>query len=351
MAKRLVRRARPLIALAALVGSTLAAPSLAAPSVAWATPRHEPTVASVEKQLGQLALRNSQLVEKYDQAQVAVGKRDQAAKSASKVAATAAATYTRTRAQFVQIIQAQYENESFGAASALLDSNSGTNYLDRLTTMDLVTAHTAQVVKNVTASRNQAQAASIKAKQLLASAKQQRAALASKRDDTQQQIDKYKALLDTLSASQQAAYRHAANPSVPVKKMHLTAAGTGTGTGTGTGAARRAVLFALDQVGKPYVFGAAGPGSYDCSGLTMASWRRGGVSLPHSAAGQYSYGHHVARSQLQPGDLIFFYQPIGHVTIYIGDGLMVSAPTEGEPVEVVSLAHYNSDYVGATRLT
>ena len=90
--------------------------------------------------------------------------------------------------------------------------------------------------------------------------------------------------------------------------------------------------FALAQVGKPYVFGAAGPGAYDCSGLTMAAWRAAGVSLPHSAADQYNYGHHVSRDQLEPGDLIFFYQPIGHVTIYIGNGMMVSAPTEGEPV-------------------
>ena len=72
-----------------------------------------------------------------------------------------------------------------------------------------------------------------------------------------------------------------------------------------------AVQFALDQVGKPYVCGAAGPDAYDCSGLTMASWQQGGVSLPHSAADQYNYGHHVSFDQLQPGDLMFFYQPIG----------------------------------------
>ena len=75
------------------------------------------------------------------------------------------------------------------------------------------------------------------------------------------------------------------------------------------------------------------------------------MNLPHSAADQYNYGHHVSRNALQPGDLIFFYQPIGHVTIYIGDGLMVSAPTEGEPVQVVSVASFDSDLTGATRLT
>ncbi len=124
-----------------------------------------------------------------------------------------------------------------------------------------------------------------------------------------------------------------------------------TAVHAGTAAAQAAVDFALAQVGKPYVWGSAGPGSYDCSGLTMASWRAGGVSLPHNAAAQYGYGTHVDEADLQPGDLIFFYHPIGHVTIYIGNGLMVSAPTEGEPVKIATLAGSQSSYVGATRLT
>ena len=78
--------------------------------------------------------------------------------------------------------------------------------------------------------------------------------------------------------------------------------------------------------------------------------KAGGVSLPHSAIDQYNYGTHVSRSQLQPGDLIFFYSPIGHVTIYAGDGMMVSAPETGEDVSLVPLDAFNSDYAGATHL-
>jgi cell wall-associated NlpC family hydrolase len=83
----------------------------------------------------------------------------------------------------------------------------------------------------------------------------------------------------------------------------------------------------------------------------MAAWASAGVSLPHSAAGQYDYGRHVSFANLQPGDLLFFYQPIGHVTIYIGDGLMVSAPETGENVSVVPANEFGSNFVGATRLT
>jgi peptidoglycan DL-endopeptidase CwlO len=336
------RRVRPLIAVAAVGCALLVAPGLASASP-HQSPHPKPTINSVQKALGQLALKNTQLVEKYDQAQVAVAKRDKAAKSAQHVAQLASARYARTHSQFVQVIQAQYEGQSLGATGALLSSNSGTNYLDRLSTLDMLSEHTAQIVAEVTHSRNSASAAAKGAEHLLTAATRQRDSLRKQKSTVAKQIDKYRNLLSTLNSAQQADYLRAANPSVKASSMHLTAAGTG--------AARKAVQFALNQVGKPYVFGAGGPGSYDCSGLTMASWSHAGVNLPHSAADQYNYGHHVSRGDLQPGDLIFFYQPIGHVTIYVGDGMMVSAPTEGEDVSVVPLNAFNGDYTGATRLT
>jgi len=289
-------------------------------------------------------LKNTQLVEKYDRAQVQVQRREKAATAAERAAAKATADYRAAHTKFALVIQAQYESGSFGAAGALLDSSSGTNYLDRLESLNVASNQMASVVKEVSTARAAASSAATAADAALSSARQQRDALAKQRKAVQAQITKYQRLLATLNSAQRYAYQRQANPSVsPSSLMHLTKAGSA--------AAQRAVQFALAQVGKPYVFGAAGPGSYDCSGLTMAAWRAGGVSLPHSAADQYNYGHHVSRSELQPGDLIFFYQPIGHVTIYIGDGMMVSAPTEGENVSVVPLSSFNSDYVGATRLT
>jgi peptidoglycan DL-endopeptidase CwlO len=239
----------------------------------------------------------------------------------------------------------------------LLDSNSDANYLDRLDTLNLVSNQTAQTVKEVKNAKEGAAAADKRARQLFADAKTQRAAVGQKRTEVEKQIAKYKALLDKLNAQQKAriAKLHGA-----VTDPNAIAFDDGKKTKTQSGItisltsspkpAQVAVKFALAQLGKPYVFGASGPGSFDCSGLTMAAWHKAGVNLPHSAADQYNYGHHVNRNELQPGDLIFFYQPIGHVTIYIGDGLMVSAPTEGEPVQVVSVASFNSDYTGATRL-
>ena len=99
--------------------------------------------------------------------------------------------------------------------------------------------------------------------------------------------------------------------------------------------AAAAVAFAHAQLGKPYVYAAAGPNSYDCSGLTMAAWRAGGVSLPHYSGAQYSKLQKVSMNALQPGDLIFW-GPGGsdHVAIYIGGGQIISAPYTGAVVRI-----------------
>src|SRR2546423_10526682 len=96
------------------------------------------------------------------------------------------------------------------------------------------------------------------------------------------------------------------------------------------GRAGGAVGSAYGQLGKPYRWGAAGPNSFDCSGLTMASWKAAGVGLPHSAALQWAQVHHVSRADLRQGDLVFYYGTIHHIAIYIVVGRGFHAPTYGE---------------------
>jgi peptidoglycan DL-endopeptidase CwlO len=108
-----------------------------------------------------------------------------------------------------------------------------------------------------------------------------------------------------------------------------------------------AVAYAKAQVGKAYVYGAMGPDSFDCSGLTMAAWAEAGVSLPHSSSAQYSSGPHISESELQPGDLVFYYSPISHVGMYIGNGQIVNALNPGSGVQISGL--HDMPYVGAVR--
>ncbi len=108
-----------------------------------------------------------------------------------------------------------------------------------------------------------------------------------------------------------------------------------------------AVAYAKAQVGKSYVYGAMGPDSFDCSGLTMAAWKQAGVSLPHSSSAQYASGQQISESELQPGDLVFYYSPISHVGMYIGDGQIVNALNPGSGVQISGL--HDMPYSGAVR--
>ncbi len=110
----------------------------------------------------------------------------------------------------------------------------------------------------------------------------------------------------------------------------------------------QALRKALTKVGDPYVWGAAGPNAFDCSGLVMWAYAQIGISLEHFTGDQWNEGEHISRSQLEPGDLVFFFADIGHVGIYVGNGMMLDAPTFGQPVQVQPV--FWSAYVGAVRI-
>jgi cell wall-associated NlpC family hydrolase len=129
----------------------------------------------------------------------------------------------------------------------------------------------------------------------------------------------------------------------------------GARAGRGPGAARRAVAFAMAQIGKPYLWGAAGPSAYDCSGLVLAAYRSAGIYLPRVSRAQWYAGPHVGLGDLAPGDLVFFAYNTGapstihHVGMYVGGGAMVEAPYSGARVRTASIGR--GDYIGAVRPT
>ncbi len=110
----------------------------------------------------------------------------------------------------------------------------------------------------------------------------------------------------------------------------------------------KALQWALTRRGDPYVWGAAGPSAFDCSGLVMWAYAHVGISLDHYTGDQWNEGEHISRSQLEPGDLVFFFPDISHVGMYVGNGLMIDAPTYGQPVQVQEV--FWNAYVGAVRI-
>lgn len=329
-------------------GLALAALSIALPSVVSATPTPAaapPTVASVTAQLTTISRQNEQLAEQLNLVTADIVAK-KAAYTATEAKATALAqTYRTERAEMAQTLAVQYEGPSFSRTGALLNSNSEQSYMQTLTTINLLSVHRADMLSQVLSARKASEAASTQANALLAAAVARQASLKKQQASLEADQNKFEALLASLTAAQRTVYQSTGTVSM-AQAQSITSA-----VHAGSSAAAKAVAFALAQVGKPYVYDASGPDSYDCSGLTMAAWASAGVQLPHNAEAQSHIGTPVAESALEPGDLVFFYQPIGHVTIYIGGGLMVSAPEPGEDVKVVTLASFQGDYSGATRLT
>jgi cell wall-associated NlpC family hydrolase len=147
------------------------------------------------------------------------------------------------------------------------------------------------------------------------------------------------------AAAQAAAATH--------RRSHHSSLGTSSDASFGpiplpASGAARAVAVAENQIGSPYQWGADGPGSFDCSGLTKFAWAAAGVSLVHSSAGQYASLPHIPIGDAQPGDLVFFGHPIHHVGMVIGGGMMVEAPFTGADVREASYIT-RGDLVGAAR--
>ena len=106
---------------------------------------------------------------------------------------------------------------------------------------------------------------------------------------------------------------------------------------TDSAAAAKVMSFAKNQLGKPYVWGATGPSSFDCSGLTLGAWKSAGVTLPRTTFDQVNVGAKIPKSQMKPGDLIFFFDDVSHVGIYAGNGQMIHAPKPGAEVRYESI--------------
>jgi cell wall-associated NlpC family hydrolase len=124
---------------------------------------------------------------------------------------------------------------------------------------------------------------------------------------------------------------------------------TAASVAASSSAAQKAVDTALAQRGDMYLYGATGPDRFDCSGLTSFAYKAAGVSIPRTSKAQSTFGTPVSKANLKPGDLVFFYSPVSHVGMYIGNGQMVHSSSAGKPVAVVNLDSMPS-YAGARRV-
>jgi cell wall-associated NlpC family hydrolase len=224
-------------------------------------------------------------------------------------------------------IAAQYEGQALSATGQMAVTDDPGRFLTQLNTLSAYN----DVQSETLASYDRAQealdirhdAVAQRTTELASVAKR----LAKEKADVEANLAEAKATLAKLEDDEMKKYLAAvsAGENVAIPKV------------SASGRAGLAVRYAMAQLGDPYVWGAAGPNSFDCSGLTMMAWAAAGVSLPHSSRAQSGMGTPVSINQLQPGDLVFYYSPVSHVAMYIGGGKIVHAPHSGANVEVADL--------------
>ena len=250
----------------------------------------------------------------------------------------------RMRLQVGQVALAQFQNRSLDTAAQLIVTPDTDGFLSQISTVQNVSENQNSVLQDYQQAQANLGALEHSAEIDLATLAEKQKQLRSLADASDKKIADAKKVLAKLSGAQRnqiAAADHRASARA------AAAAETSRSTTRGSGKGVRALAFAKAQLGEPYVRNAAGPSSWDCSGLTMKAWGSVGVGLPHSAGQQYNRGRPVAKSDLQLGDLVFFYSGISHVGIYAGNGRVIHAPHPGKSVEYIKMSYM--PYEGARR--
>jgi cell wall-associated NlpC family hydrolase len=300
-----------------------------------------PTPADLTQLVADASHQLQLIDEQVNQARLQLDQQQAAAQQADQAASDAESKLGAVHVKVAQIARSAYTTGEVSRLNALLTSTSRSDFVAQLGTLDAIAGHQTSVLNEANATAKAAQKARSAADTTAASAKKTFDDISAKQSQLQAKLADYKQQYAALTAPQQQAVTRAVTGQAPAAPVGPVVASSQ--------AAQTAVNTALAQVGKPYVWGGSGPNGYDCSGLTMYSYAAAGIALPHSAAGQSAMGMPVSVSQLQPGDLLFYYSPVSHVAMYIGNGQMVHASTEGEPVKVVSFSSM-PDFVGARRL-
>lgn len=238
------------------------------------------------------------------------------------------------RQQVATMVVDQYQGDALSTTSQVVLSSNPDAFLDNLNAVSAYNNQRGQVMKEFGNELDRLQLRKAAVQDEAARLKKLQDTLAAEKAQIDEKSAEAKKVLDDLEAK--------------ARQQILSGGWTGDIPDVAaSGRAAVAVRFAMAQVGKAYVYGASGPNAYDCSGLTMRAWGAAGVGLPHSSSAQQGSGTRVSESELQPGDLVFYYSPVSHVGMYIGHGMIVNALNPGAGVRVSPL--HSMPYAGAVR--
>ena len=302
--------------------------------------------------MAQLRAFNEQfekVTEQYNDARILLTKRTAASKAAATKARTAAQAVSAYRVRVKRLVKSESRSDPFGTFGAMLSSESPGDFAAQASILDVVASRRAAVLTEASRASAAAAKADSDATAATAAAAKLTRELAAKRTDLSRRAAQSKALFDRLSATERRAFLAAQSSQQDRASRTETRAPVAEAPVNVpvSGRAGIAVAAAKSKLGSPYVWAAAGPSSFDCSGLTMYAWGKAGVALPHSSSMQMSSGQRVSLSALQPGDLVFYGVPVHHVALYVGGGQVIHAPQSGDVVRYASMNMMSPS--GATR--
>jgi cell wall-associated NlpC family hydrolase len=314
-----------------VTGAVVVASVVIPAGVAGAAPTaSSPTLNELIAKANKLSNEIDHLGQQYDGLRIQLNQARRTAAIARQTAKRDQKLLAAGQAAIGQIAAQGYMNGNMDPTLQLLQTTNPQEFLNQASIMLQLQAENGDKVSVVAAAEDAAQRARISAVQEQQKAQKLSAAMRSKVQAIQakENVLNSAAYKQAMAIFQQTGHY----PDVPV---------------TGNSIGVRALRFALTKQGDEYVWGGAGPDVFDCSGLVMWAYAQVGISLPHFTGTQWNSGQHISRDEIQPGDLLFFYN-LDHVGLYVGDGLFLDAPTFGQPVQIqpIPWASFN----GAVRI-
>lgn len=334
-------RARMTAVTLAAAGATLAVPTVSSAEPA-------PTIAQTKEQVDRLYEQAEAATEQYNAATEKRGQLQRDITGLQNRITEEQERLRRAQEDLGATASARYRAGGVDPLLQMMLSTDPDRYLERAGALDVISTRQAASLRAAADARRTLDQSRAEATGRLAEIETANTVQADRKREVESKLAEANRILNRLEASERAQVlgQDGANApaTTPGKRPD---AKPPTYTGPASGRAKAAIDFAYSQLGKPYVWGATGPDGYDCSGLTGAAWRAAGVSLPRTSQAQFAAGRKVARSDLQPGDLVYFYDDIHHVGLYIGDGKMIDAPRPGKSVQIASID--SMPWAGATR--
>lgn len=279
----------------------------------------DPSVEQIQAQIQQESTRLEKVVEDYNKIGEEL-KASVAAAAALKKKLSPLQKQLDSASARIGVMAAQaYKGRSLAEYSAVLTAADPSTVVDRLVTLGQISQYENATMTAVAMAKARYDVTAARLQALITDQKRKQKTLADQKKKINADLAKLYALRTKAYGTVVPAYSGAGTPPPYV-----------------AGNAGKAVNYAYAALGKPYEWGAAGPSSYDCSGLTLAAWRAAGVSLPHNAEMQWNALRHISRGSLMPGDLVF-YSGLGHVAIFVGGGQIIHSPTFGDVVRLASV--------------